>query len=90
MNSEHERTHIERAERWAAMEWILVGGRRWWLLAFLLLMTAASTAVGILYAESVGQLRPNEFRTFVRQQEEEPENFGPLFRRVHNRKPSEE
>jgi len=29
MNSEHERTHIERAERWAAMEWILVGGRRW-------------------------------------------------------------
>ena len=84
-SSEHERTPIERAERWALMEWILVGGRRWWLLFLLLAMMAVSTTLSILYADSVSHLRPNELHTFIRHQEELPEGRGPLFRRVRER-----
>jgi hypothetical protein len=84
-NSEHQYTPIERAERWAVMEWILVGGRRWWLLLLLIAMIAVSTALVILYADSVSRLRPNELRTLIRRDEELPEARGPLFRRVRER-----
>jgi hypothetical protein len=83
MPYEQDHDRIERAERWALMEWILVGGRRWWLLVFVLLMLAMSAAIGILYADGVSHLNHKEFRTFVRRQEEMPHPYGPLFERVH-------
>lgn len=72
-SSEQDYTRIERAERWAIMEWILVGGRRWWLLFLLVAMIGTCTALSILYADSVSHLRPNELRTFIRRHEELPE-----------------
>jgi hypothetical protein len=85
VTSEHDLSRVKRAERWAIMEWIFVGGRRWWLLLVLIAMLAVCTAISILYADGVSHLRPNELRTFVRRHEELPEARGPLFRRVRER-----
>jgi hypothetical protein len=85
VTSEHDLSRVKRAERWALMEWIMVGGRRWWVLLLLVAMVALSTTLGILYADSVSRLRPNELRTFIRRGEELPEPRGPLFGRVRQR-----
>jgi hypothetical protein len=83
--AERDLSPVKRAERWALMEWILVGGSRWWLLLLLIAIVAGSATVEILYADSVSHLRPNELRTFIRRQEEIPEPRGPLFGRIRER-----
>jgi hypothetical protein len=85
VTSEHDLSPVRRAERWALVEWIVVGGRRWWLLLLLVAIVALSTTLGILYADSVSRLRPNELRTLIRRREELPEPRGPLFGRVRER-----
>lgn len=53
--TEHDHPEIEKVERWAVMEWILVG-QRLWLLVALLIAVAAASGIGIFYAEAVGHL----------------------------------
>jgi hypothetical protein len=84
MPTDRHQSRVERAERWALMEWILVG-RRVWLLVGLLIAVAVASGLGVLYAESVSHLKPNQLRTFVQRQEETPEPRGPLLRKVHER-----
>jgi hypothetical protein len=64
------------------MEWILVGGRRWWLLVGLLLTVILSSAIGILYANGVSHLDRAERRRFVQTQQELPRAYGPLFYKI--------
>jgi hypothetical protein len=73
---------VRRAERWALMEWILVGGRRWWLLIGLLLMMAVSVAMLLLLADGVSHLNPTEQRQFFRYEEKFPQPRGPLLRHL--------
>lgn len=82
MSTDDRRSGVERARRWALMEWILIGGRRWWLLGALVLAMLISSALAILYADAVSQLSPSELRTFVRRREETPRPYGPMFGRV--------
>lgn len=83
MTSEHDQTRVERAEGWAIMEWIVVGGRRWWLLAFLLLGLALTAGSLIVYADGVSHLNHRELRSLIRREEETPKSYGPIFERIH-------
>ncbi len=64
------------------MEWILVR-RRLIALLLLLLAVAAASAIGILYATSVGHLNKKQLRHFAHEQRLYPRGYGgPIVERV--------
>ncbi len=76
-----DQSRIKQAERWALMEWILVG-RRLWLLLGLLLILALGVAGMFLLADGVSHLNPTEQRRFFRYEENFPQPRGPLLRHL--------
>jgi hypothetical protein len=82
MSVQGNRGRVERAERWAIMEWIVMRGRLPLAIGLVFLLLAGA-AYGILLSIGVSHMDKSETETFVHRQLLYPRNKeGPILEHV--------